>query len=399
MTAVVLFVFTRLDDAPRSVPLIHFLVLGGGLIGVRAIARFKNTQDRAEIGQPHFEEIENILIVGATRPARFFIAMVEEFAFYDRRIVAILDENPSLRNRTLNGYSIVGSPSNLSRVIDEYVTHGVEIGKVVVATHPKDLTGATWIDVCEACKARDIPIEWLHENFSFPRSSTPTSTSDSIGTAVEDPGLVAALTSGPYWKTKRLLDVVFALAMMVILAPLAILVAVLVWIDVGLPVVFWQQRIGQFGRPLHVYKFRTMRSAFDRSGHPIPDSERVSLLGRLLRQSRLDEIPQLFNILQGSMSLIGPRPLLPIDQPKTIRYRLQVRPGLTGLAQINGGTLLSPDEKDALDEWYVQHATLLLDIKILVRTAWVIVRGERRNESEIEQAIVDRRAVSEPAMH
>lgn len=386
LTAGVLFVFTRLDDAPRSVPVIHFLVLGSGLIAVRALARLTHARREAGINQPGIETVENILIVGATRPAWFFSKMVEEFTSFDRRIVAILDERPSLRNRTLNGYAIVGSPSNLSRIIDEYATHGVEVGKVVIAAHPKDLTGAVWIDVCEACKARDIPIEWLHEKFSL----SGVSTLDSNETVLEDRGVAAALIDRPYWKTKRLLDVIFALGMMAILAPLTIMVAALVWIDVGVPVVFWQQRIGQFGRPLHVYKFRTMRSCFDRRGHPIPESERLSLLGRLLRRNRLDEIPQLLNILKGSMSLIGPRPLLPVDQPKKIRYRLQVRPGLTGLAQINGGNLLSPEEKDALDVWYVQHASLWLDVKIFVRTIWVIVRGDYRNEAQISAALSER---------
>jgi lipopolysaccharide/colanic/teichoic acid biosynthesis glycosyltransferase len=384
LTAVVLFVFTRLEDAPRSVPVIHFLVLGGGLIAVRAIARLTHLR-RAH--QPANETLENILMVGATRPAWFFSKMVEELAPYERRIIAILDERPSLRYRTLNGYSIVGSPANLSRIVDEYAVHGVKIGKVIIATHPKDLTGASWIDLSEACKARDIPIEWLHEKFSFPQGSA----SNSVETAIGDGGVPVNLTSRFYWRAKRLLDVILAIAMMVVLAPLTILVAVLVWIDVGVPIVFWQQRIGQFGRPLHIYKFRTMRASIDESGRNVPDSERSSTLGSLLRRTRMDEIPQLLNILQGNMSLIGPRPLLPADQPKRVRYRLQVRPGISGLAQINGGTLLSPEEKDALDEWYVQHANLLLDFEILLRTVLMIVRGERRNERAIARAVYEQR--------
>jgi lipopolysaccharide/colanic/teichoic acid biosynthesis glycosyltransferase len=168
-------------------------------------------------------------------------------------------------------------------------------------------------------------------------------------------------------------------------------VAVLVLIDVGVPIVFWQQRIGYRGRPLRVYKFRTMRSPFDRSGQPIPEANRLSLLGRLLRWNHLDEIPQLFNILLGSMSLVGPRPLLPVDQPKDIRLRHQVRPGLTGLAQINGGTSLSADEKSALDEWYIERASLFLDTKIILRTIWVMIRGNPRNHAEISVALAERR--------
>jgi len=106
--------------------------------------------------------------------------------------------------------------------------------------------------------------------------------------------------SPAYGKRSGLLDVIFALAMMIVVAPLAILVAALVWLDVGIPVVFWQQRIGRFGRPLHLYKFRTMRNSFDHSGRPVPESERLSLLGGLLRRNRLDEIPQLLNILQAA---------------------------------------------------------------------------------------------------
>lgn len=390
LTAVILFVLTRLDDAPRSIPVIHFLVLGGGLIGVRAIARFVNAPSIPKSSQPHFEQIENILIVGATRLALFFIAMLEEFAFYDKRVVAIVDRRRSVHHRTINGYPIIGSPSGLSKIIDEYANHGVKIGKVVIANEPKHLTGAAWIDICEACKSRDIPIEWLHEKFSLPRSDTgPVEIESEIQTSAPP------FTDAFYWKTKRMIDVSFALVMMVALAPVTILVAALVWIDVGVPVVFWQQRLGRFGRPLHVYKFRTMRSSYDRNGHFVPEGQRLSSLGYLLRRNRLDEIPQLFNILLGTMSVIGPRPLLPIDQPKTIRYRLQVNPGLTGLAQISGGTLLSPEEKDALDEWYVRHATLVLDLKILIQTVWVIVRGERRNESEIAKALEERKTILE----
>jgi lipopolysaccharide/colanic/teichoic acid biosynthesis glycosyltransferase len=189
---------------------------------------------------------------------------------------------------------------------------------------------------------------------------------------------------------KRAIDIIAAFAAMVCFAPLALLVAGLVLIDVGTPIVFWQRRIGRLGRPVRVYKFRTMRSSYDRAGRRIPEEERVSPLGRLLRANHLDEFPQLFNILNGSMSLVGPRPLLPVDQPENIRFRLHARPGLTGLAQISGGTLLSAEEKDAIDDWYVQHASLYVDLKIIVRTLLVILRGNPRNDSQISAALAER---------
>ena len=158
---------------------------------------------------------------------------------------------------------------------------------------------------------------------------------------------------------------------------------------------FWQQRVGYLGRPLRVYKFRTMRSLFDHKGQLNPEAERLSLLGRLLRRNHLDEILQLFNVLMGGMSLVGPRPLLPVDQPSDIRLRLQVRPGLTGLAQISGGTSLSVDEKSAIDEWYIRHASLWLDIKIILRTIWVMVRGNPRNYTQISEALAERQINAE----
>ena len=186
------------------------------------------------------------------------------------------------------------------------------------------------------------------------------------------------------------MDVVIAIVAMIAIAPLTIFVTALVLIDVGHPVVFWQQRIGHLGRPLHLYKFRTMRATFDHAGHPIPELQRLSEIGRLLRMTSLTEIPQLFNVLTGSMSLIGPRPLLAVDQPEHACIRLQVRPGLSGWAQVNGGKLLSPSEKDALDEWYIRHASLLRDLEIIARTLWVIIRGDRRNELAISKAVAEK---------
>jgi lipopolysaccharide/colanic/teichoic acid biosynthesis glycosyltransferase len=175
-----------------------------------------------------------------------------------------------------------------------------------------------------------------------------------------------------------------------VVSPLAVIVALLVLLDVGHPVVFWQHRLGRFGRPLHIYKFRTMQALFNRKGHPVPDSERLSSIGQFLRASRLDEIPQLWNILTGEMSVVGPRPLLPIDQPNTYSTRLEVRPGLTGLAQISGGKLLSIEEKDAFDEHYVRHCSIFLDFTILARTLWVMLRGDTRNEAIIAAALAEK---------
>ena len=156
--------------------------------------------------------------------------------------------------------------------------------------------------------------------------------------------------------------------------------------DVGLPTVFWQQRPGARGRPFKLYKFRTMRSAHDEQGLRIPDDERLSAVGRFLRRTRLDELPQLYNILIGEMSFVGPRPLLPVDQSAGFAARLMAQPGLTGWAQVKGGREISASDKAALDVWYLRNASLWLDIVILARTIPTIVFGERTEAEAIRQA-------------
>ncbi len=387
LTTVIVFLVTRLDEAARAIPVIHFLMLMSGLVAVRLWGRLKASRTVPRYYESRSGEGETILIIGATRLAQFFSMMVEELCSNERRIVAILDERSELINRTLNGYSIVGLPQDLTKIIDEYATHGVEINKVVVAEHPGDLAERTRNDVRVACEAKNIQIEWLHQTFSVSRAKAD----EPLQSLAQKDNLTSSVAAGPYWKIKRLIDIAVALVLIIAVAPLTLAVAALVLIDVGFPVVFWQQRIGYRGRPFRVYKFRTMRSPFDRAGQAVPEAKRLSHLGGLLRRKHLDEIPQLFNILFGSMSLVGPRPLLPIDQSKDVRFRHQVRPGLTGLAQINGGTSLSADEKTAIDEWYIQRASLFLDIKILLRTIWIMVRGNQKNDAQILAALAEKK--------
>ena len=167
------------------------------------------------------------------------------------------------------------------------------------------------------------------------------------------------------------------------MAPLFAVIALLIAIDLGLPVVFWQSRPGRYGRPFKLYKFRTMRGPHDEQGNRIPDQHRVSKLGALLRLTRLDELPQLYNILVGEMSFVGPRPLLITDHEPGTHDRLLVRPGLTGWAQVNGGRKLAPEDKAALDIWYVAHLSLILDFRIVLRTLLLLYSGEQINQEAV----------------
>jgi len=192
---------------------------------------------------------------------------------------------------------------------------------------------------------------------------------------------------GDYFKVKRVLDIVASSLLLVALAPLALITGCIVLFDVGAPVMFWQQRIGRHGRKFLLYKFRTYHAPYARSGARIAEERRLSKLGRAIRAARLDEIPQLLNVLVGDMSLIGPRPLLPIDQPSDPRLRLSVRPGITGWAQLNGGTFVNPTEKDALDVWYITHASFSFDMRIAIDTVLFALTGERMNHTAIEEAL------------
>jgi lipopolysaccharide/colanic/teichoic acid biosynthesis glycosyltransferase len=196
----------------------------------------------------------------------------------------------------------------------------------------------------------------------------------------------ASLTAEPplelpaYFKLKRYVDLAAALVLLAVLCPFWLIATLVAMYDVGMPVFFWQQRMGIGSRRFLLYKFRTLRTPFDETGRKLSDEERLSPIARFMRRSRLDELPQLLNILVGDMSLIGPRPLLPRDQPKNLAIRLMVRPGITGWAQVNGGVLLTPDEKEWLDEYYVRNASLWLDLRIVLMTALMFFRGDRRTE-------------------
>lgn len=170
---------------------------------------------------------------------------------------------------------------------------------------------------------------------------------------------------------KRSIDLFAAALALVVLSPLIAATALAVRLRLGSPVLFRHVRPGLRGRPFTVLKFRTMRDARDKSGEPLPDSDRLTPFGRFLRSTSLDELPELLNVVQGTMSIVGPRPLLtdylPLYSPEQAR-RHDARPGITGLAQISGRNSLSWDERFRLDAWYVDHASPWLDAKIVFRT-------------------------------
>ena len=202
-----------------------------------------------------------------------------------------------------------------------------------------------------------------------------------VQTQAEQSSQVAIVFSpSPYFRIKHYVDFCLGLLLTIILLPVFLMIAVIVLLDVGSPIFFWQRRIGIYGQGFHIHKFRTLKPTCDDQRQLFSTADRVSWVGGVLRKFRLDELPQLLNVLVGDMSLIGPRPLLPHDQPSDATARLMVRPGITGWAQVNGGKLITPEEKNALDEWYVRNASFWLDLKIIGKT--IVVHAQRREPSQ-----------------
>jgi lipopolysaccharide/colanic/teichoic acid biosynthesis glycosyltransferase len=178
---------------------------------------------------------------------------------------------------------------------------------------------------------------------------------------------------------KRSLDIVLAFIALALLLPVVVLLCLLVGFRLGSPVLFRQTRPGRHGQPFEMIKFRTMLDAVDSKGNPLPDDQRMTRFGSFLRSTSLDELPELWNVLKGDMSLVGPRPLLmeylPLYSSEQIR-RHEVRPGVTGWAQINGRNTLSWEDKFKFDVWYVEHQSIWLDFKIIFLTLFKVLKKE-----------------------
>lgn len=183
---------------------------------------------------------------------------------------------------------------------------------------------------------------------------------------------------------KRLLDIIIATIALILLSPLYAFVAYKVKKNLGSPVLFRQVRPGLNGKPFEMIKFRTMKDAVDAQGNPLPDSERLTPFGKMLRSTSLDEMPELWNVIKGDMSIVGPRPLLmeylPLYNNKQAK-RHDVRPGMTGYAQVNGRNAISWEQKFKLDTWYVENRSLWLDFKIMLQTVKKVITKDDISEA------------------
>lgn len=389
MSCAIMFSVTRLDGIPRSVPTIHALILGGSLFVARLAAHFVG-KNRKLAKRAEDTDAEHVILIGLNDLSALCMKFMEAFASGGQRVIALLDEDPNLTGRSLCGVRVFGPPAHLDLLIDEFAVHGVNTDRVLVGGGPESLSKEALQEIRRVCGRREVELSFVSDSFGFGSAKRARRSGNGAFPRATGPQLSTRVVCAPYFRNKRFVESALAAVLIVALLPFLALGAVLALLDVGQPILFWQRRIGLGGRPIQLFKLRTLKHAFDRNGRLVSEQERLSPVGRLLRQTRIDELPQLLSVLAGDMALIGPRPLLPEDQPADPSVRLMIRPGISGWAQVNGGTLLTPEEKETLDAWYVRHASLWLDARIMLMTIRSLIRGDRRSEDALALARRDR---------
>ena len=371
-TCLALFSLTRLDGIPRSTPLIHALLLTAGLLTARVFVRAAHPErDLAPTGQLN-PPVEHIILIGSNRLSALYIDFLRAYAPNCNRVIAVLDDNAEMIGRSIAGVRVLGPTIDLLPIINEFKEHGIRTDRIIVGGDSDFLTKEAMAEIIHICTEYEIELDNVPQLVGLNTLRAPI---EDQPEREETSRIVFSPSS--YFRVKHFVDFSLSLLLIVVLLPVFLIIAAMVLLDVGSPIFFWQRRVGINGQGFHMHKFRTLKPAYDDQGRSTTD--RVSGLGALLRKFRLDELPQLLNVLVGDMSLVGPRPLLPHDQPSDSTVRLMVRPGITGWAQVNGGKLIAPEEKNALDAWYVRNASFWLDLKIIGKTIIFMLGGESRH--------------------
>lgn len=392
-STVLIFLFNRLEGISRSVPILHILIAVCMLVGTRITVRARHlaqtrTPDPRLITQPGASARDDcVLIVGMNNLTWLFLRALSELDQDNVRIAGIVATTHTGSRQTVRGHRIIGPDASLPAVIRDLTTHGITVNRIIVTVDPSSLQPGLADALRSVAGRGDIRVENLFDLIGLGPRGHPHGAKHETTEAIPAPAArhgspiaaadLTVVARKPYWKIKRALDLTASLVLIALLGPLMLAVAAAVGAFIGRPLIFWQDRPGRGGRRFRLYKFRTMGPAHGPDGRPIDEDHRLMALGRFLRATRLDELPQLWNILIGDMSFVGPRPLLIADQIEGETLRLLVRPGLTGWAQVMGGRAVSAEDKMTLDAWYVRNASLRLDFKIILKTVPIIIGGER----------------------
>lgn len=398
------FVINRLDGVSRSLPVLQWFGIVAGMLAMRSLARFRMLSRRrrtAPRDQQVAAGVRTVLVLGVNEVASLYLKSVAEYGTRKVNVAGLLARRERHKGRLVQLQKVLGTYDDVDAVLKMLEVHGVFVDRLIV-TEPFPSLDSGVQRALRALEASGrVKLDMIVESLGLIAPEVEGACAPEIARSAA-PAPTAAVRSvslgqpqplrnplGWYGPVKRGFDVILSLAVLAVALPLMLIVACVVACDLGSPMIFWQQRTGRNMRLFRLYKFRTMREAFNGRGERLTDDSRVSRFGEFLRRSRLDELPQLCSILNGDMSLIGPRPLLPLDLPEAGHIRFQVRPGLTGWAQINGGRDVTTEERAALDAWYVRNASLLLDIRIALGTIRMLVCGDRRNEPAIADALTE----------
>ncbi len=395
MAVVIVFIINRLDGIARSLPVLQGLLIIFLLTGARVAARLKHTARAKPAQFSNIESVETVLLVGLGRLAETYLRSVAEFKPTGLTIAGLLGHNDRQSGRFILNYKVLGQPEDVQKILTELEVRGVFVDRIVIAVAFERLSPTAQNELLSIKQATNIKVKLLAELMGLDVREIATTQSPDESASPSGDGVAFTFTPlqldemahRPYWWIKRALDAVAALLLMLILAPIGMLIVVAIAVFDGFPLIFRQRRPGLNARPFWLFKFKTMRAVLNDKGERIADANRHTRLGQFLRGTRLDELPQLFNIVVGDMSFVGPRPLLPVDQSTAYAARLLVRPGLTGWAQVQGGLQINAAEKAILDVWYAKNASFALDVQIAMRTILMVIFGERITRASITDAL------------
>lgn len=398
------FAFDRMESVARSIPIIQAVLAIGLMTSLRVALHLRQqARDLSTVNTLTAPAREIVLVHGINSLSELYLRSTAELAPGRIQIAGIIGRSERHANRLFKEIPVLGAPEDVARVVRDLAVHGIFVNRIILTMARDTLSDAAAEALDAVRQGSDIVVETLVDRLApippssthqppFPRGPGEPRQELSLKSLLDD-----GVLKNSYWAWKRVFDITASALLLATLAPLIAIIGLVVLFDVGAPAIFWQQRPGRFGRPFRLFKFRTMVSAYDADGNAVPDAQRSSLIGKVLRATRLDELPQLWNILVGEMSFVGPRPLLHVDQSHEHSARLAVAPGLTGWAQVNGGRAISPSDKTALDIWYIRHASFALDFKIALKTVVMIVYGEKIDPEAIKRAWLEvRQRVSVP---
>lgn len=373
-----MFLLDRLDGISRSVLVIFWFVAFAGLASSRIIYGCIVNPGVSGIRRPKNRTLIRVLIIGNAQSSAAIIQALNAQLTDVVQVVGVIGR-PDDSGRVVHGVRILGGIESFPQImasldVSGFYPHQIVLGDVDSQTHA-----------------------WLEANLTNETGLGATIAASNLSELERlsycEPAHLRLFAQvkdlAGYHRLKRLIDIAIASASLTLLFPMLALVTALTSLFHGSPVIFSQVRAGQYMREFKLIKFRTMREPFDRLGRILDDEKRITWLGAFLRNTRLDELPQLWNVLCGDMSVIGPRPLLRRDMPtqnNILQERYLVKPGITGWAQVNGGHQLSKNQKMALDLFYIRNASFALDVKILALTFRMMLRGERIDRAAITRA-------------